>query len=291
LPAAARRARWGRAPTLVVGAALAGVGGAALLGLMAGPAGAQTVEGRVVDAATDTPLAGATLTLRNERGVREDRGESARDGGFRLAARNQGPHSLEVTRPGFEPVTGEVLQLALEVLEVEVRLSRAPIELAPIIVTGRRRDARHDASFEGALARHQIFPRVGTRRVVLREDTEFRSAMVVADVLRWFPARRGCTIVYSNGVLARSEEWVADLLNRVSTETVEAVEFYRQWGDAPLELKDVPPYVSSPTECSVVALWPRVSGPPPAGLTWGRALRVGTVLGTLFLGIRLLGGS
>jgi hypothetical protein len=250
----------------------------------------QTLEGRVIDAGSAESIPGVALILRNERGSVEARGETDQDGGFVLAARRSGSYTLEAARLGYAPLPAEPVSLEQEVLEVEILLSRSPIELDPLTVIGRRHDARGDDTFEGALARHRIFPRMGSRRVVLRSDPEFRASMVVTDILRWFPPRRGCTIVYSGGFLARTPEAATEWLEKVSTEDMEAVEFYRFWEDAPIDLKDVPSYIERPSTCSVVALWPRISGPPPRGLTWGRALRAVGVLGTITLLGSLLSG-
>lgn len=267
------------------------LGGFLLACLVASPARAQTVEGRVLEAETGEPIAGATLILRDEGGSARDQTESAEDGSFLLAARRPGVHTLEVEQLGYLAPSPEPFELAEELVEVEVRLARSPIALEPLTVVGRRRDARHDATFEGALARHRIFPRMGTRRVVLRSDPEFRSSIVVSDILRWFHGRRGCTIVFSDGFLARSPEAVTMWLNEVSTENLEAVEFYRFWNDAPPDLKDVPPYVFSPQGCSVVALWPRVDPPDRPAWTFRRILYVVGGVGGLFLLTAVVGSA
>jgi hypothetical protein len=261
-----------------------------LLGLMAAltaplRVGAQTVEGRVVHGETGEPVPGAQLVLRSEYGAAENRAESDAEGRFLLASRSPGPHLLDVSRLGFADIASEPLELGQELVQVEIRLFPSPIELAPILVTARRRDVRHDATFEGALARHRVLPRVGGSRVVFRSDVEFRSTMVAADILQWFPPGRGCTVVFSNGIMARTPEAANMWLQEVPTESMEALEFYRVWADAPGDLKDFPSYIErpDPLRCSVVALWPRVDPPDRPAWTLGRVLRVGAVLGTVVL--------
>lgn len=252
------------------GAALAATLLIHVLVFLAAPARAQTITGIVTDAGTGEPLSGVALLLRNERSAVVARAETEADGGFQLIARDTGPHSIEAALLGYADVAPLRLDLDREVLEVEIQMSRSPLQLEPLIVRGRRHDPRHDATFEGAMVRYARFPDVGSRRVVLRTDPELRSAIIVSDVLRWFPPQRGCTIVFHDGVLvttlATAEMW----LRESSAAWFEAVEYYRSWSDAPQGLKDLPSYVwDSPDRCSVVALWPR-DDDPPSSLAWSR---------------------
>lgn len=245
------------------------------------PVGAQTIEGIATDVETGEAVAGVELELRNERGVVVSRTRAGPDGRFHLLAREPGPHSLHASMLGYAAVPPTHIELGREVVEVEIQLSRSPIELDPLVVRGRRYDARHDATFEGAMARYERLPSVGTRRVVLRTDPEFTASFTVRDVLRWFPPGRGCAIVFSDGRVATTPEAALAWLNEASTNWLEALEYYRTWQDAPLGLRDVPPYIRYPSSCAVVALWPR-QDPPPAVAWWRRALRLTAVVGVLY---------
>ncbi|MGH7470090.1 MAG: hypothetical protein ACRENP_19265 [Longimicrobiales bacterium] len=124
-------------------------------------------------------------------------------------------------------------------------------------MTARRRDPRHDATYEGLYARHARSHLVGPSRVVLRTDAEIRSSINVRDVLLWFlPARRpsaglGCMAVYWNGMLvhgpASAEFWLG-----LSTTDLEGVEYYRNLIDAAFVFRDLPGYLEGRTRCSVV---------------------------------------
>jgi hypothetical protein len=230
---------------------------------------AQTVVGTVVDGASEEPVPGATVALITSEGAVERRAETDAAGRLLLPARRAGAYFLEVTRIGFAPMRTDSLALRDQTVEVEIRIFRSPIELGTFTVVGRRRDARHNATLEGALVRHELFPQVGTRRVVLRGGAEFRSAMVATDILQQFDPARGCIIVYANGWIVRYPEEVEEWLQKDPTESFEALEYYRYWSDAPLDLKDAPPYVDSPADCSVVALWPRADPPPRRTFTRG----------------------
>jgi hypothetical protein len=283
----------GRVPTEWGGPALCRVLVAALVLVVTSPlrAEGQTVVGTVLDGQSGEGVPAATVSLLGAEGVLERRTETDGEGRFLLPARTAGTYTLEVQRIGFASTRTEPLSLESEVVEVEVRLFPTPIELASLTVVGRRRDARHEATFEGALARHQLFPRAGTRRVILRGDPEFGSSIPATDILRRLPPIRECVIVHQNGIMAQTRETAMMWLEEVSTENLEALEYYRYWSDAPVELKDFPSYLGPrpPTDCSVVALWPRVDPPPARPL--GRMLWVGGIVGALFLVQTLLLGS
>jgi hypothetical protein len=83
---------------------------------------AQTVQGRVLDRATQQPVAGAEIQLDDvHRKVGEAR--SAADGSFRVAAPTPGEYRLIVNQPGYELLISDVVRLgAGQVLQMDVRL-------------------------------------------------------------------------------------------------------------------------------------------------------------------------
>lgn len=260
-----------------------------LLALPASPVAAQTVAGVARDVDTGEPLEGVELALRNERGAVVSGAATGSDGRFALAAEHPGPHTLEASRFGYAAVAPMELEVGRELVEVEVRLSPSPVELEPLVVLSRRPDPRHEGTFEGALARYEQLPSVGSRRVVMRSDAEFVATMRVTDILRWFPPSRGCSIVFWEGRVATTRETAQMWLEEASTSVLEAVEFYRTWSDAPMGLRDVPPYVVLPTGCAVVALWMR-RDPPPDGSWWSRALAAAAAFVLVYLvGAALIG--
>lgn len=242
-----------------------------LLALPASPVAAQTINGVATEAETGEPLDGVELVLRDERGVVVSETATGSDGRFVLSVQTSGPYTLEATRLGYAAVAPMEIEVGRELVEVEVRLSPSPVELEPLVVVGRRPDPRHEATFEGAVARYEQLPSVGSRRVVMRSDAEFVATMRVTDILRWFPPSRGCSIVFWEGRVSTTPETAEMWLGEASTSVLEAVEFYRTWSDAPVGLRDVPPYVVDPTGCAVVGLWMR-RDPPPVGSWWSRAL-------------------
>lgn len=253
-----------------------------LLALATSPVAAQTVGGVARDADTEEPLEGVELVLRNERGSVVSGAETGSDGRFVLSVRSAGPYTLEATRFGYAPVAPTAIDVGRELVEVEVRLSPSPVELEPLVVLERRPDPKHEATFEGAMARYEQLPSAGWRRVVLRSDAEFVGAMRVTDILRWFPQARGCRIVFSEGRVATTAETARMWLAEASPSVLEAVEFYRTWSDAPMGLRDVPPYVFDPTGCAVVAVWMR-RDPPPPGSWWRRTLTATAAFALVYL--------
>lgn len=251
---------------------------AVLPAVTAGPVGAQTIRGNVIDAETGEAVPTVTLFLLSESGSRIATATSSAEGVFNLPARTRGTFTLGAERLGYLPMDPQAISIeGRDLLLIEVRLSRSPVALAPITVTGVRMDPRHDASIEGALARRDIFPGVGSRRVVVATDAEMVNAMDVAEVLRWFTPPRGCRamtdlsgssrqgpcgcmIVHWNGYLVTHPETALFYLESAPIGAVGAVEYYRYWMDAPFDLQAWPWYIDFPDPCAVVALWPR-AGP------------------------------
>jgi len=247
------------------------------------------VEGRVVDGTSGEPVIMATLTLRSADGTVAVRGESDAEGAFTLVARARGGYTLEAEGLGYASPEPLFLDLGQEAITVEVRLFPSPLTLEPITVTGRRRDVRHDASFEGALLRAELLPPVGPRRVVLRDGPEFVGAGRMSQVLQWFPPARGCRILFWDGELLQGN--VSHWLNETSTDWVEAVEFYRSWSDAPRDLKGWPANVVDPAGCSVIALWSRLDPPESPHSVRRRALTAVAVAAGLWLLLTFLTGG
>lgn len=255
--------------------------GGLMLLTMAAPAGAQSVHGRVLDGATDEAIAGAEVRLHDAAGRVIGRTLSDAQGRFFLLAPSPGEFALGARLVGYAAMEPVPLRLdAEELVEVEVRLAVVAVQLEPLTVTGRRPDVHQDATFEGALARHGRFPGIGSRRVILRDDVELRSAIRVSDTFTRFVPPRRCLILYWNGTLALSPEAVSGWLES-SAAHLDALEFYRSYHDAPLDFRGVPPYVLDPTGCSVIALW--LDQVPDPRRRWNALKFVGVVAVALLL--------
>lgn len=104
--------------------------------LRAAPALAQPthVEGRIVDAETQQPVAGASIQLRGT-----GRGTAADDAGhYRLALPEAGPFTLVVSAVGYAPAERSAMLRPGEVLRLDVALEPIVLEGASVVVTATR---------------------------------------------------------------------------------------------------------------------------------------------------------
>jgi hypothetical protein len=233
---------------------------AAILGL-ADAAAAQSVAGRVIDVATGQGIAGVRITMIRADGARMTEAISAEDGAFRIGATRSGLHRLEARHVAYATVTTENFRLEAEqLLVVDVRMG-AVIPLDPLVVTGQRRDLRHEATHEGFYSRHAALPPIGNRRAVGRNDPEMINAADAIEVLRWLRIDTGtrgrsfCTVYYYNGHLmdgGMSEGFLA-----MPQAFLEGVEYYRYMEDAPGFMRNYPTGLMECARYSVVALWSR----------------------------------
>jgi len=121
----------------MVGATLA-----ALLLLTAVPATltvAQTVRGLLTDSVSRAPLAGAFLTLIDERGAERARAMTNGAGEFTLNAPAAGTYRLRSKRIGFRPLISPPLALrAGEAMGYNAAIDPIPISLREVVVAGDR---------------------------------------------------------------------------------------------------------------------------------------------------------
>ena len=113
---------------------------AGLLGLLlTAPGAAQTVRGRLLEAASGEPIPGGRVTLLlASDGTVVQRVVVYNDGTFHLSAPAAGRYQLRAERIGYRPTTGPAFDLAPhETLALEFRLAAAAVVLAPMTVVGR----------------------------------------------------------------------------------------------------------------------------------------------------------
>jgi hypothetical protein len=230
---------------------------------------AQAVNGRAVDAGTGGGIAGVAVRAINADSQAVASVVTDSTGAFALPLRAAGAYRLEARHIAYWTITTDSLLLeGGESVEVVVRMAARPLELDPLVVVSRRPDPRHRATHDGFRARHASAPSVGSRRVVDRDDLEFRNAMSIGDILRHFVPPRSCITYYWDGHMilnAQMEE------ARLSTpiEAIQGVEYYRYSYDAPLELRQDNPRFNNQVllaeggsaRCSIVAVWSRNADP------------------------------
>jgi hypothetical protein len=214
---------------------------------------AQSVTGRVVDAASGDPVPEARVqaTPTAETAARVSSAITDRGGHFRLSL-EPGTWDLVVERVGYETVHTTGLQVVVdEGVTLEIRLGPRPAALEPLVVTGRRRYAARTRPFYDRMAFNQ-----GRGRFIDRQELERYPPAVPIDM--WHQTKpsiafRRCvtTAVFVDGVPV-PPEFLSDYSLRL--EDLEGVEIYRSKGSVPHELSiaSIKPY----PDCAVV-YWTR----------------------------------
>ena len=135
------------------------------------PAGGRgaVVTGRVVDARTGDPLAGAVASIEGT----QIRTQTDEDGRYRLVDLPPGPQVLRVLMIGYAPVRVQFVVPASGTIERDVRLAVSALEMEGIVVTA---DAVGRARGE-----------LGTASVIDREAIKHLTATSLAGVLELIP--------------------------------------------------------------------------------------------------------
>jgi hypothetical protein len=243
------------------------------------------VRAFVSDAETGTPLIGARVTLRNQGGTGDDAsGTTNGDGLVRLVA-EPGSYTLEASHVDYLSVAPRQLTLRdAEELLVELKLSQTVDVLEPLIVTGTRRDPRHDATRAGMLARRALYADSWNQMVLIHGDSLMQGTRI-SEVVQRLPASIGtqCRIYFWEGNLVPSLLEASILADR-HPQHFGAVEFYRTWEDAPQAYRQAPSYITgSPMFCSIVALWSRTDVQPDRRNRWWAVLASAVVAATVIL--------
>ncbi|HEU0299410.1 MAG TPA: carboxypeptidase-like regulatory domain-containing protein [Longimicrobium sp.] len=157
----------------------------ALLAWTAPGAAAQTVQGRLLDAETAAPIAGARMHLVEEDGDTAHSSSTDVEGVFVLYAHELGMYRVQASRLGYRDGTSEPIHLAADaIFNIELRMSSSAVQLAPLTVTGQARYARLEE--QGFYERRDHFGPDGLREAVYLEqhDIERMRPGRVADIFR-----------------------------------------------------------------------------------------------------------
>lgn len=268
-----------------------------LVGLLLAPierivseAGAQSLQGIVLDAATRAPMSGATIQLTATQGGSPRQTTSDSLGSFAVMLTRAGVYTLTATRLGYLQHKGDTIRIGeSELVSVEIRLDRTALPLRPVLVT-----ARYSGLPEGFEARRTS----GFGRFITRTDIDSRRASNASDLLRGLPGivltsqRRGpgstlqmrgtaglCQpAIWIDGVYVAQFAGVS-IDNMLSPLVLEAAEVYNSATTAPIQYRT--------GNCGVVLFWTRRGGHEEQGRTkwWKIALGV-TAAGGLALLIR-----
>lgn len=229
----------------------------------------QGVRGQVVEEQSSRPLAGVEVRLHDDSGGHVARTLSNAEGQFWLEVERPGRYTLSAQSFGYQ--TRRVDEIDVDgtgLRRLTVVLEPRPIPLEGVRGRANRPGEHHEMSYAGLYMRHRESPSIGSNRVILRTDPEFRVIATVRDLLYNFrPAGIGCgPFVFWNGFYrgwARPDSVQADEYLDISSNMVEGIEYYRDLTSIPLSIRSEPAIVGQPIStirrCGVLLIWPRRS--------------------------------
>ena len=251
----------------------------AALSVAAAPLAAQTVRGKVLDAASGEGIAQAAVQALSADGRDVGHARTAADGSFALQLRAAASVRIQAQRAGYRTTLTDPLPVALrEAVEVEVRLSAAAVAIEPLRVTARvEPPKRRNLELNGFYDRE----RQGIGKYVRREEIEGRPNQNLAQVLArvqgtaiqyqgskqyiYFP-RNGRPVLRQsfrgppqNACLPRlyvdgarvTYDANNDINAVVNPGQVEAIEVFRGPAEIPVQYND------SNSMCGVILIWTR----------------------------------
>lgn len=238
--------------------------------------GGHGLTGRVLEEGTDRPVPGATVSLRDLRGLSVGQAVTDDEGRFHLAVRHPGGYRLRADRVGYQRSTSPIVTLTPDdSVRVELRMSTQTVVLAPLTVVAQSREVMRDyqlAQFEWR-REHQPSGRFlgpeEIRRINAFNTSDILQQVPQVRVLGGFqkqvllPSRRaslnpnsGCVPnVYVDGLPFRLLSSGLSLDGLIPGTSVAAVEVYLTPGTAPGEF----PAVENPM-CGVIVVWTRPPG-------------------------------
>jgi len=251
----------------------------ALLALLAAPLSAQSVRGKVLDAATGEGIAEAAVQALGADGHNVGRARTGPDGSFQMPLRAAATVRIEAQRTGYRTTLTDALPVALrEAVEVEVRLSATALAIEPLRVTARVEPPhRRNLELNGYYGRE----RQGIGEYLRREDIEKRASSNLAQVLQrvpgtsilyrgshqyvFFPRNGGPSLNTSvrgapgNACLPRlfvdgsrvTYDAQNDINSVVNPNQVEGIEIFRGPSEIPVQYND------NNSMCGVILIWTR----------------------------------
>jgi hypothetical protein len=240
---------------------------AVLAALLAGPAAAQTVRGRLLEDRTDRPIVNARLALLDPDGHSLDEALSDSTGRFTLATELPGRYRLRAQAEGYIGATTPAIELQSNTeLHVRFLLSPEVVLLAPLEITARSRPLISGMTLAAFAERRAQ----GLGYAITQEDIEKQNPRAVSDLLRQVPGVRvdrtadGARIripgagqrlqgVCAVKVVIDGTEfrWGSTTIDDIPVHDVWAIEVFRSLSETPVEL------ASPDARCGVIAVWTR----------------------------------
>lgn len=251
------------------------------LALFGSPSHAQTIQGRVVDAASGQPVADVNVVILRERDRVEVRTRTREDGTFVARPRSPGAFQVQGERLGYQQSRSAAVTVAKhEVVEVVLQLSTEALRVEPLRVTARREPPRR-ASLQasGFYDRERLGGGTFLRREDIERDLNSTMAQLLRrvrgtymhidgrgrqyiafDRARSVRALRGATsdiclpLIFLNGARVQYSQAGPgqpglDINQVVNPDAVEAIEAYPSAASLPAQ------YNSSEAACGLVLIW------------------------------------
>lgn len=269
---------------------------------------AQIIVGRVVDAQSQSGIAGADLEIRNAEGGTVATATSDSMGFVRALLPVAGAYVLAARRIAYLDYTSLPVRVADgETVEVEIRLGRDAIPLEPLLVVTRARRAGRLEGFRGRLGEGSF------SSFVTRDQIEARPAATVTDLIRpvagvtivdvprgtapyamsrlvamrgtrtgeipGAPDSNGCLPgLFLDGIrVEQSAEFPID--DFITAGSLEGIEVYSSASSVPMEFQQ-----GGRVACGAVLLWTREAEPGQGRSGWWRwALGITGFAGIVFL--------
>ena len=239
----------------------------------AGPAAAQLVTGRVIEAGSERPVGGAAIELTDTMGVHRGAVVADTGGAFRLMVPQPGHYRLRVSHIAYATTETETIDAALGVhVELELSLSPAAVPLEPLRVVSRK---SFDTGWLSEYYERAVTTRrSGIGRVFFRDDVARERAPNASVFLNYLLPRGECRpTLFLDGLEVDAQQ----LDGLIQPDQIEGVELYNNRAF-------LPPRYANRGHCAIALFWTRrdVEGGRP--LTWRRAFAAGgVILGFLLL--------
>ena len=240
---------------------------------MASPAEAQTLRGRILDSVSGEPVMLAYVGLMADEGEMVVAALASTEGVFEVTAPDGGSYFLYVSRTGYETLVDGLFDIESEaVVDVQVGLRPAPVELAPVLVESEAErspleiEGFYDRAIMGQgtfLVREEIQRKAIERitdafreipRLVIDESRPLTGSMAVMQYPSVQVMRNGrlCspTFYLDRHVIAMGGDNVVRPDDFVTPAEIEAIEVYTRSSEVPVGFDEL-------TSCGVVVMWTR----------------------------------
>ncbi len=266
---------------LVVVLLLAGL--IAVHGTVAGPASAQTLQGRIVEHGDkDSPVSGATVTLADTAGepLRAVVADSA--GRFWLWHAEPGAYRLTIERLGYATVAGQPVRLVADsVVELEIGLQPEAVAVDPIRVVTSRRVRRYTAD--------EFYDRMGRLAdrgsFVTKDEIAAMGVGLPSEVIRrlagtWVEKSGRSTVVNSISLVSYGRRCSPAIYldgrelkdgrvldEAIMVDRIEGIEIYRGNFVPDGYFRDIDSW-----GCGFILAWTKQEPDPRFAFSWGRTL-------------------